>query len=138
VRDFRTQGATDALTGFGSSGARFVPLADGAGNTHLSCMHLEKGGKISAPSISHAATLLVVHGRITITTHLDARIQFSGGMGAVFGPNEPYTIESAVGATVFIVEAEELTAHARGISTPERIAGQMWPSDVLLTTPRSS
>jgi hypothetical protein len=27
-----TQGATDKLTGFGSSGASFVPLADGTGD----------------------------------------------------------------------------------------------------------
>jgi redox-sensitive bicupin YhaK (pirin superfamily) len=96
----------------------------------LSCLHLEKGGSISAPSISHGATLLVVHGRITITTQLGARIHFSGGMGAVFDPNEPYTLESHAGAIVLIVEADELRPHERGISTPERIMGQTWPSDV--------
>jgi hypothetical protein len=67
-----TQGATDLLTGFDSSGARFLPLADGTGDTHISCLHLEQGARVNAPSISHAATLLVVRGRITITTHLDA------------------------------------------------------------------
>jgi hypothetical protein len=130
-----THGATDPLEGFDAGGAHYVPLADGHGDTHLSCMHLEQGGKISAPSISHAATLLVVHGRITIATHLDARIRFSGGMGAAFERHEPYTIESATGAIVLIVEATELKPHARGISTPERIAGQRWPGDAILTTP---
>jgi hypothetical protein len=52
--------------GLDSSGARFLPLADGTGDTHISCLHLEQGAR------SHAATLLVVHGRITITTQLDA------------------------------------------------------------------
>jgi hypothetical protein len=128
-----TQGATDPLTSFGASGARFLPLADGTGDTHVSCLHLEKGARVNAPSISHAATLLVVHdGRITITTHLDAWIRFSGGMGAVFTDHEPYTIESATGAIVLIVEAVEFTPHARGISTPQRIAGATWPSDAAL------
>ena len=127
-----TQGATDPLKGFNESGARFVPLADGTGDSHLSCLHLEKGGSISAPSISHGATLLVVHGRMTITTHIGARIEFSGGMGAVFNPNEPYTLESDAGAIVLIVEADQLRPHQRGVSTPERIMGQKWPSDVLL------
>jgi hypothetical protein len=77
-----TQGATDPLRQFRATGAHFVPLADGSGDTHVSCLHLEKGGRITAPSITHAAALLIVHGRITITSHLDARIQFSGGTGA--------------------------------------------------------
>jgi hypothetical protein len=52
-------------------------------------------------------------------------------MGAVFADHEPYTIESATGAIV-IVEATDLKPHARGISTPERIAGQTWPSDSVI------
>jgi hypothetical protein len=36
------------------------------------------------------------------------------------------------GAIVLIVEADSLTAHPRGISTPERIRGQTWPSDALI------
>jgi len=127
-----TRGATDKLTDFNSVGARFVPLADGTGDTHLSCLHLEQGGSIKAPSISHAATLLVVHGRITITTHLDARIRFSGGMGAVFKRHEPYRLEADTTAIVLIVEAAELTPHPCGISTPQRIAGQWWPSDSVI------
>jgi hypothetical protein len=124
-----THGATDPLKGFSAFGASFVPLADGSRDTHISCLHLEHGGKISAPAISHAATLLVVHGRLTIITHLDARIRFSGGMGAVFERHEPYTLEADTAAIVLIVEAAELTADACGISTPQRIAGATWPGD---------
>ena len=74
----------------------------------------------------------MVHGRITITTYLDARIRFSGGMGAVFERHEPYTPEADTAAIVLIVEAAELTADAYGISTPLRIAGQTWPSDSVI------
>jgi hypothetical protein len=126
-----TAGAADPLKAFGASKATFLPLADGEGDTHLSCLHLEIGGKIEAPSITHAAALLVVHGRATIASDIGARINFSGGMGAVFGPNEPYTLNSETGAILILVECQELTAHARGISTPQRIEGATWPSDSL-------
>ena len=65
----------------------------------------------------------MVHGRITITTHeVESKIRFLAGMGAVFDQDEPYSIESNSGAIVLIVESSELTPHARGISTPDRIA----------------
>ena len=129
-----TRGAADPLTDFNVTGARFLPLADGSGNTHLSCLHLEEGGSITTPSIDHAAALLVVHGRITITALDPAmRIESHAGMGCVFDREEPYTIESATGAIVIIVEADQLIAHERGISSPERIAGARWPSDAVLT-----
>jgi len=130
-----THGATDPLHQLRTTGAHFVPLADGTGDTHVSCLHLEKGGRITAPSITHAATLLVVHGRITITTQLGARIRFSGGMGAVFDRHEPYTLEADTTAILLIVEADELKAHPRGISTPLRIAGATWPSDGEISDP---
>jgi hypothetical protein len=124
-----TQGATDPLTTHDAKGVRFVPLADGTGESHLSCAHLEPGATVNAPSLTHGAALLVVHGRITVITQLDAHIRLSGGMGAVWGRDEPYSIESDIGAIVLIVESTELAAHFCGVSSPERIAGQTWPSD---------
>jgi hypothetical protein len=99
-----THAAADPLTSFQSTGASFLPLADGQGDTHISCLHLKIDGKIEAPSIIHAAALLVVHGRVTIEPH-------------------------DTGAILLLVEAQELTAHARAISTPQRIEGATWPSD---------
>src|SRR5882724_11817222 len=104
-----TERATDPLEGFGASGASFLPLADGQGDTHISCLHLEIGGKIEAPSITHAVALLIVHGRVTIEQGTGPRIHFSGGMGAVFSPNEPYTLKSDTGAILLLVESQELT-----------------------------
>jgi redox-sensitive bicupin YhaK (pirin superfamily) len=125
-----THAATDPLKGFGATAASFLPLADGAGDTHISCLHLEMGGKIEAPSLTHAAALLIVHGRVTIEpADTGARINCSDGMGAVFSPNEPYTFKSETGAILLIVESQELIAHTRAISTPQRIAGATWPSD---------
>jgi hypothetical protein len=76
-----THAATDPLKGFGATAASFLPLADGQGDTHISCLHLEMGGKIEAPSITHAAALLVVDGRVPIESNIGARINFSGVNG---------------------------------------------------------
>ena len=90
---------------------------------------------IESPSLTHAATLLVVHGRIIVTAHVTGKIGYlSGGMGCVLRPDEAYSLQSKFGAIVLVVEALTLTTHLRGISTPECINGQTWPSDVL--TPR--
>jgi redox-sensitive bicupin YhaK (pirin superfamily) len=126
-----THGATDPLEGFDAEGAHYAPLADGHGDTHLSCVHLDPGATINAPSLTHAAALLVVHGRITIVSERGntCNINIFAGMGVVFEPQEPYTFKSDPGAILLIVEAEQLLAHDRGISNPERIAGQTWPSD---------
>ena len=53
-------------------------------------------------------------------------------MGAVFEQNEPYTLKSETEAIILIVESQQLTAHARAISTPQRIEGATWPSDPLI------
>ncbi len=126
-----TQGATDPLQSFDSKGVRFLPLADGNGDTHVGCVHLESSAEIKAPSLTHAAALLVVHGRITITSRGGAptNLNIHAGMGCVVDKDEPYTFSSEAGAIVLVVESDALTAHERGISTPTRIAGQTWPSD---------
>jgi hypothetical protein len=125
-----TSGAADPLSSFDATGARFLPLLEGEGNSHLSCLHLEKNGQVSSPSLTHAAALMVVHGRVTVTTEFPKiQIDLHAGMGAVLDPNEPYSITSNDAAILMIIEADQLLAHERGISNPKRIAGQSWPSD---------
>jgi hypothetical protein len=129
-----TEPAADPLDTFGATGARFLPLTEGQGNSHVSCLHLDSNARISSPSLTHAAALLVVHGRITVTTLDPAmRIDILAGMGCVFDKGEPYTIESVTGAILIIVESECLAAHGRGISRPERIAGARWSGDAVST-----
>jgi hypothetical protein len=50
-------------------------------------------------------------------------------MGCVFAKDERYTMHSESSAVVRIVEADKLEAEPRGISTPQRIAGQRWPGE---------
>ena len=131
-----THGAADPLKNFDAKGAHYAPLADGDGDTHVSCVHLDPGATIHAPSLTHAAALLVVHGRIKVVSERGntRNINIHAGMGAVVEPQEPYTFKSDLGAILLIVEAEQLLPHERGISNPERIAGQTWPGDAVLGT----
>jgi hypothetical protein len=126
-----THGATDPLKGFDTEGAHYVPVADGHGDTHQSCVRLQSGATIDAPSLTHAAALLAVQGHITLVSERanTRNIDIGAGMGAVFEPQEPYTFKSDPSAILIVVEAEQLVPHERGISNPERIAGQTWPGD---------
>lgn len=125
-----TRGATDPLKGFGATGAFCLPLADGNGSSHISCLHIEMGGKVESPSLSHAAALLVVHGRVTVTARFpETQIDIHAGMGAVLEKDEPFSLSSEEGAILLIVESDQLLAFGRAISTPQRIAGATWPSD---------
>ena len=127
---FTYAAAADPLDPFAATGARFVPLMEGQGNSQISCLHLGSKSKIASPSLAHAAALLVVRGRITVTTHHpQLQIDVLAGMGCVFEAREPYAIESETGAIVIIIEAECLAAHERGISTPQRIGDQSWHRD---------
>ena len=127
-----TEAATDPLKGVSMYGARFVSLADGAGEdeTFVSCLHLEPGGWISDPPTDRDNTLLVVHGavRLTSSTHTP-RVRLSCGMGLVMSAGTRYTLDSEWGAILLVVEAERLEATESGISTPERIMWAVWPGE---------
>lgn len=125
-----TRGATDPLTASDAQRGRFVPLADGGGDSHLGCAHLDPGAVIRSPSLTHAVALLIVHGRASLCAQDPGRrLDLSGGVGAILEKDERYSLTSETGAILIILEADQLAAHSRGISTPVRIAGQTWPSD---------
>ncbi len=111
-----------------------MPLADGAGDVHVSCLHLEPGGAVTAPSIDHAATLLVVHGRMNITRRGGAAVNLTvrAGMGCIVAAHEPYSFRTDAGAIIVIVESTTLNPNSRGICRAQRVAGATWPSDALL------
>jgi redox-sensitive bicupin YhaK (pirin superfamily) len=128
--------AAGPFEGFNSSGASFLPLGRTKGDTQISCLHLERGGKIESPAVTFATALLVVHGRLTVTTKLPAsRIDLHAGMGAMLEKAEAYTLNSKEGAIVLIVGAQEFIADQHAISTPRRIAEATWPSDAIGAAP---
>ena len=124
-----TEGATDGLEGFQASDVRSVPLADGSGDTHLTCLHLSPKAYILDPPITHSHALLVVSGRVTVLFVNDGRAFLSAGVGVVIDAGDRYSIESETGAIIIAVECKELTPTERAISTPERIMGQRWPGE---------
>jgi hypothetical protein len=125
-----TRNAADPLNSAGEKGANFLPVADGHGDTHISCVHLDSGAAINASSLTHAATLLIVHGRITITSERGQprNTDIHAGMGIAVDREESYSFKSDSGAILLIVESDHLLAHERAISTPGCIAGASWPT----------
>ena len=129
-----TEGATDPLRGFRAHGVKFVPLADGAGHneTHVSCFHFEPGGWISDPPVLRDAAIFVVQGAVTVMGQKPAiRLDLSPGVGIVVDADARYRVESDGGAVLMLVEAERLEATDLGMSSPERIWGQVWPGERL-------
>jgi hypothetical protein len=124
-----THAAPDPLNSLSTFNASLLPFADGEGNTHLSCLYLEKGGKIDAPSPTYACLMLCVYDCITVTTQLPrTQIDLHAGMGAAVERNEAYSLKSEEGAIVLIVESKALRAEARAISTPQRTARAALPA----------
>jgi hypothetical protein len=135
-----TVGATDPLPSLLAHGARSVPLAEGNGQTRLSCLHLAAGSQLSEPLATYDCALLLVHGHVIFTMieteylpdpTILMRLDMYAGMGLVVKSTEHYTLESVGGAILLAVESPRLDATLSGISTPARIAGQRWPSEDL-------
>jgi hypothetical protein len=125
-----TEGATDPLQGFGAQRAKFVPLADGTGDTHVSCLYLDAGAQIPGPPCTHDCTLLIVHGQVIFRGEGGVpRLDLSPGVGLVMKAGQHYTLKSAKGGIALLIESDSLAANARGISTPDRIMGQRWPGE---------
>lgn len=94
-----TETAADPLASSSATGAHFLPLAEGNGNSHISCLHLGIGGKVESPSLTHAAALLVVHGCITVETPTpQIRIDIHAGSGCIAEKHEAYSLKSEEGA----------------------------------------
>jgi hypothetical protein len=135
-----TEGATDPIEDFEARGVRYVPLASAQGEVGasvVSCFHISAGGRITETPCVHDCVLLVVQGRLTLwgiddpeRLHLfPARIDMFAGMGVVLNAGEPMRIESDEGAIVVAVEAPQLLATARGLSTPARLWHARWPGE---------
>jgi hypothetical protein len=135
-----TEGAADTIEDFEARGVRYVPLASAqgeVGSSVVSCFHLSAGARITETPCVHDCVLLVVQGRLTLwgidyPDRIDlfpGRLDMSGGMGVVLNAGEPMRIESDEGAIVIAVEAPQLLATARGLSTPDRLWQQRWPGE---------
>jgi len=105
-----------------------MPLASGQGELELSCLHLSPGGHIAVPPVQHAQLLLIVNGRAEATFPNGMRLNPSAGMGLFMQAGEGCQLASATGAVILTIEADQLGPDPCGISHPERVMGQRWPS----------
>jgi hypothetical protein len=123
-----TEGATDPLKQFFARGARFVPLADGFGDYHISCLHLTAAGRIPKLPMTQDCTLLIVQGDLVFeSSEPSCRLELSAGVGVVLEAGEQIGLESRKGGILILVQGHAMEAHECGVSTPQRIAAPRWP-----------
>ena len=108
--------------------AATLPLASGTGDLQVSCLSLSPGGKISVPASIHSQLIMTLNGKAPATFPTGFGPRIYAGMGMLLHPGETCQLDSELGAVIIAVEATKLDADPCGISLPERVAGQKWPS----------
>jgi hypothetical protein len=105
-----------------------MPLASGQGELDLSCLYLSPGGHIAVAPARYAQLLLIVNGRTEATFPNGMRLNPMAGMGLLLQKGERCQLASRTGAVIMTIEAEQLAGDPCGISHPERVTSQQWPS----------
>jgi len=105
-----------------------MPLASGHGEFEVSCPYLSPGGQIAGPPARHAQLLLVVNGKFQATFPHGLRLEPSAGVGVLLKEGESCQLESTTGAVIITLEGKQIEADPCGISSPQRVMGQQWPS----------
>jgi redox-sensitive bicupin YhaK (pirin superfamily) len=125
-----TEGTTDVLEGSGARRTLYVSLAQGSGDTHVTCLHLRAGASVSGPPANRDCVFLVVYGQVTVTTiEPQCRLCLPPGVGIVIKSGERYSLETDQGAIALAVESEWLKETREAISTPARIMSRPWPGE---------
>ena len=96
------------ITLFDSSGAFSVRLADGSGQAHVYCVHVEPGGCIGAHNAGFGQLFLVVAGAGWAAGADGVRVALRAGQGAFFERGELHSKGSDEGMTVIMVQVGEL------------------------------
>jgi len=104
-----------------------LPLANGSGEFELSALYLAPHGQISVAAQQHRQLLLVVNGRTTAKFRYGL-LEPSAGVGLLLEVGEGCQLSTTCGAVVLAIEARQLEADPCGISSPDRVAGQLWPT----------
>jgi hypothetical protein len=105
-----------------------MPLASGEGEFELSCLYLSPGGQIAVAPANHVQLLLIVNGRAEAAFLNGVRPNPMAGMGLLLQAREGCQLASTTGAVILAIEADQLAADPCGISHPERVMGQQWPT----------
>jgi quercetin dioxygenase-like cupin family protein len=107
IVEFRRE-AAQPITLFDSSGAFSVALADGNGEAHVYCVHIEPGGCIGAHDAGFGQLFLVVQGSGWAAGADGARVALRAGQGALFERGERHSKGSDEGMTVIMVQVGDL------------------------------
>jgi hypothetical protein len=105
-----------------------MPMAFGSGEFDISCLYLAPGSQIAVPPVRHTQLLLVVNGKLQATFEHRLRLEPSAGVGVLLKQGESCRLESTTGAVIITLEGDQIEADPCGISTPQRVMGQQWPS----------
>jgi hypothetical protein len=123
-----TPGALDHDSARRPGATAIMPLANGKGDIEISCLYLPPGGRVSVPPSGHSQLILTVNGKATAKFPSGFGPRIYAGMGMLLHPGETCQLDSEQGAVIIAIEAAKLEADRCGISLPERVAGQQWPS----------
>jgi hypothetical protein len=91
-------------------------------------LYLAPGGQIAVPPVQHFQLLLVVNGKCVATFPHGLRLEPSAGIGILLKERESCQLESRTGAVIITLEGKQVEADPCGISSPQRVMGQQWPS----------
>lgn len=105
-----------------------LPLANGDGGFVVSGTYLAPQGEITVTPEHCCQLLLIVNGRAVMTYLRTARLDVSAGMGMLLEAGEGCQLTTEGGAMVLAIGARVIAADECGISSPDRVAGQQWPS----------
>jgi hypothetical protein len=108
--------------------AAILPMASGKSDSEISCLYLSPGGRISVPPSGHSQMILTVNGKATAKFPTGFGPRIYAGMGMLLHPGETCELQSDGGAVAISIEASKLEADPCGISSPQRVIGQQWPS----------
>jgi hypothetical protein len=108
--------------------AAIMPLANGKGDVEISCLYLPPRGWVSVLLSDHSQLILTVNGKASATFPTGFGPKIYAGMGMLLHAGETCRLDSVLGAVIIAIEATKLEADLCGISLPDRVMGQQWPS----------
>ena len=126
-----TEGASDWFDGIVPNTLVLYHSPLGEGEAHLRCLHLAPGAPTNNPPATLDYAHLVGHCQILVIQDPGGRANLLCGMGMIIKATVPCRLECERGAIVLAVGSQRPEPTARGISIPERIAGQHWPGQEL-------
>jgi hypothetical protein len=108
--------------------AASLPLASGSSDHELSALYLPEGGQISIAAQSHCQLLLMVNGKAEVRYGNGLLTELYAGVGILMVEGEGCHLSTITGALLLTIEGANIEADPCGISTPERVAHQQWPT----------